>query len=108
MESGHAVTKLPAIETVAGGIEGGLGVKCFEVLKYPIGDVALLSEEEIIQGFCWMLENHQYLIEPTSGVAIASCIFKKIPNLKGPTVVVLTGRNVSYSTVRRLIDRKKS
>jgi threonine dehydratase len=103
MDCGQAVTKLPAIKTVAGGIEGGLGLKCFEILKHRITDVVLLSEEEIIQGFCWMLENHHYLIEPTSGVAIASCIFNKIPNLSGPTVVILTGRNVSYNTVRRLI-----
>jgi threonine dehydratase len=103
LDSGRAVTTLPAIETVAGGIEGGLGLKCFEILKHRITDVVLLSEKEIIQGFRWMLENHQYLIEPTSAVAIASCIFNKIPHLSGPTVVILTGRNVSYTTLHRLV-----
>jgi threonine dehydratase len=103
MDSGQAVTKLPPIETIAGGVEGGIGLKCFEILKHRISDVTLLSEEEIIQGFRWMLKNHQYLIEPTSGVAIASCIFNKIPNLIGPTALILTGRNVSYITLQRLI-----
>jgi threonine dehydratase len=103
LEKGYAITKLPAIETFAGGIEGGIGARCFDVLKQRIDEVVLLSEEEIIKGFRWMLEQHQYLIEPTSAVAIASFIFNKIPKLKGPTVIILTGRNVSYSTLQRLI-----
>jgi len=61
LESGKAVTEIPGIETAAGGIEGGLGEHCFEILKSRIDEVALTSEEEIKKGFCWMLENHQDL-----------------------------------------------
>lgn len=103
LEKGLAVTQLPAVDTVAGGIEGGIGSRCFEILKTRIDHVCLASEEEIIQGFRWMLEHHQYLIEPTSAVTLASCLFKNC-QLKGPTVVILTGRNVSYSTLKRLIE----
>ncbi len=104
LETGKTATKLPAIETVAGAIEGGLGEKCFEILKSRVADVTLHSEEEIIEGFKWLLKNHQYLIEPSSAVAIASCLSKQIRNLKGPTVVVLSGRNVSLPTIEKLIS----
>lgn len=30
LERGEAVTQLPAIQTLAGGVEGGLGAHCFE------------------------------------------------------------------------------
>jgi threonine dehydratase len=103
LEKGYAVTKLPPVDTVAGGLEGGIGEKCFEVLKDRISDVLLCSEEEIIEGFRWMLQNHQYLIEPSAAVVIASCLFKKVKNLKGPTVIVISGRNVSYDTIKKLM-----
>lgn len=103
LAKGMAVKKLPPIETVAGGIEGAIGEKCFEILRHRVSEVALVKEEEIIKGFRWMLQNHQYLIEPTTAVAIATCLSGKIQHLKGPTVVILTGRNVSYSTLKKLI-----
>lgn len=102
LESGIAATKLPGIETVAGGLEGGLGSTCFKVLKDRVDDVILLNEEEIKQGFRWILENHQYLIEPTAAVAIAACLSSKT-QVTGSTVVVLPGRNVSYATLKSLI-----
>src|SRR5439155_14590005 len=36
LEAGRAVTRLPAVETAAGGIEGGLGAVPFEVLRSRI------------------------------------------------------------------------
>ena len=103
LERGKAVTSLPSIDTIAGGIEGGIGEKCFEILRKRIDDIALLSEQEIIDGFRWVLQHHQYLIEPTSAVGIASCLVKKLPSLKGPTVIVLTGRNVGYEMLKKVL-----
>ncbi|MGE5196283.1 MAG: threonine ammonia-lyase [Anaerolineae bacterium] len=103
LQSGVAVTRLTSVETVAGGIEGGIGERCFEILKHRIDEVALLSEQEIIKAFCWILEHHQYLIEPTAAVGVAACLFNKISHLNGPMVIILTGRNVSFQTLRTLV-----
>ena len=102
LEKGEAVTRLPAIQTVAGGIEGGIGANCFKYLQTRIDEVALMSEQEIINGFQWFLDKHQLLIEPTSAVVIAACISGKIQKLNGPTVIVLSGRNVSMTTIAAL------
>ncbi len=96
MEKGRAVTSLPPIETAAGGIEGGIGAKCFDVLRTTIDHVHLSSEEEIRSGMMWMLSNHQYLIEPSSAVAVAYCLSQQEKKLDGPVAIVLTGRNVRY------------
>lgn len=103
LERGEAVTKLPAIETIAGGIEGGLGVNCFKYLKSRIDGVALVTEKEIIAGVNWVLQDHQYLIEPSAAAPIAACIGGKIENLKGPIVIILTGRNVSLTTLKKIL-----
>jgi threonine dehydratase len=105
LEQGQAVTQLPAIQTVAGGVEGGLGAHCFKYLKARIDDVILVSEREIENGFCWMLDKHQYLIEPSAAVVIAACLSGKIQKLLSPTVIVLSGRNVSFSTMQNLLNK---
>lgn len=103
MEQGKAITRMPSIETLAGGIEGGLGEKCFNILKTRIDEVALIKEEELREAVRWCLKHHQYLIEPSAAVALASCLYGHV-RLQGPTVIVLSGRNVSYSTLQQLIS----
>ncbi len=108
LECGKAVTALPGIETVAGGIEGGIGELCFEVLKSRIDDVLLLNEQEICEAVRWMLQNHQSLIEPSAVVTVAACLSKSMPKLSGKTVVLLSGRNVAYETLKKLIAEGKA
>jgi len=106
IERGCAVTKLPGIQTIAGGIEGGLGDRCFEFLKTRIDDVVLVSEREIGQAFCWMVHQHQYLIEPSSAVVIAACLKGQIKKLLSPTVIVLSGRNVGVKIIQELLNKE--
>ena len=105
LDAGHAITKLPAVETMAGGVEGGIGALAFGVLGPLIDRVALVSEDEILDGVRWMLEHHQYLIEPTSAVTVAACLTGKIGKLDEPTVVVISGRNVSVDAVKKILCR---
>jgi threonine dehydratase len=104
LDKGYAVTRLPPVETVAGGIEGGIGQKPFEVLHKRVDRVVLLSEEEICQAVRWMLVAHQYLVEPSAAVTVAACLTGKVGPLSGATAIVLSGRNVDVSTVRRILE----
>jgi len=103
LNQGAAVTEMPALDTIAGGLEGGLGRRPFEVLKERVDHVALVSEAELRAGVRWMLDHHQYLIEPSSAVTIAACLSERLPPLAGPVVIFLSGRNVSLSTIRAVI-----
>jgi len=103
LERGKAVTRLPALETVAGGVEGGLGRTCFEVLRDRVDHVELVSEEEIRAAVRWLLERHRYLVEPSAAVAVAACLAGRLPRFDAPVAVVLTGRNVAIATVRDIL-----
>ncbi|MGN6670406.1 MAG: threonine ammonia-lyase [Candidatus Nucleicultricaceae bacterium] len=103
LEQNTPITQMPPITTVAGGLEGGVGDLCFDVLKNRITRVALVNEEEIIQGWLWCLHHHQYLIEPTSAVTLACALHDKLGALASPTVIILSGRNVGYTTIQSLI-----
>lgn len=105
LERGEAVTRMPAIETTAGGVEGGLGERTFEILKSRVAGVGLVEEEEIFEGVRWMLDKHQYLIEPSAAVAIAACLKGRVGQLKVPAAVILSGRNVSLKTIERVVRR---
>ena len=104
LELGKAVSYLPPVETLAGGLEGGLGEKCFEILKNRVDELILIKEEEHMSALLWLLEHHQYLIEPSAAVALAACLSGHV-RPKGPTVLVLSGRNVSYATLSKLITQ---
>ena len=103
LERKEAVTKLPEIETLAAGVEGGIGTQCFGYIQGCIDRVALVSEAEIKQGMRWMLEHHQYLIEPSAAAALAACLNAQSGTIHSPTVVILTGRNVSLSTIQTVL-----
>jgi threonine dehydratase len=102
LDAGRAITRLPAVETMAAGVEGGIGGRTFPVLAPLVDQVALVSEAEILDGVRWMIARHQYLIEPTAAVTVAACIKGKI-RVDGPAVVVISGRNVSLETVKKLL-----
>lgn len=103
LDLGSAVTRLPPIETSAGGIEGGIGRLTFEVLRSRVSAVALVSEREIEDGVRWMLDRHQILIEPSAAAAVAAIVTGKAGPFSGPAVVVVTGRNVAYETLRKIV-----
>jgi threonine dehydratase len=105
LERGSAVTRLPAFETTAGGLEGGIGEKPFEILRTRVDRVALVSEDEIFEGVRWMLDRHQYLIESSAAAVVAACLTGKAGRFDRPVVVVLSGRNVALSTLRRILNR---
>ena len=88
---------------MAGGVEGGIGELTFSVLGPLADDVALVAEDEILEGVRWMLEHHQYLIEPSAAVPIAACLAGKIEKLTEPAVVIISGRNVSAETLKKIM-----
>jgi threonine dehydratase len=104
LEKGEAVTSLPAIETIAGGIEGGIGIKTFEILRDTIDDVILVSEDELKKSILWMLRHHQVLIEASAAAPVAACLYHKDIRITSPAVLVLTGRNISFQTLASIIS----
>lgn len=102
LEQERPITYMPPIDTLAGGLEGGLGEKCFEILKNRVDEIVHVKEEELKSAVRWLLEHHQYLIEPSAAVSLASCLFGHV-QAKGAVVIILSGRNVSYSTIRQLV-----
>lgn len=103
LERGEAVLTLPPVATTAGGLEGGIGRTGFEVLRSRIDGVALLTEAEIFEAVRFLLDQHQYLVEPSSAVTVAAILTGKAGRLDSPAVAVISGRNVALPTLRSIL-----
>jgi len=103
LERGEAVTRLPAADTTAGGIEGGIGRLPFEILRTRVDRVALLSEEELFDAVRFVFDEHQYVIETSAAAGVAAILSGKAGKLEGPVVVILTGRNISRATLKKIL-----
>lgn len=100
LERGQAVTRMPAVETWAGGIEGGIGRKTFSHLRRAVNRVSLVSEGELRDAVLWLLAHHHYVVEPSAAAPIAACLSDNLSQVPGPAVLVLTGRNFALERLR--------
>ncbi len=103
LELGEAATSMPPIRTLAGGLEGGIGRHNFAILGDRVERVALADEDAIWEATTWMLDQHQYLVEPSAAVTVAACLNGDIGDVDGPLVLVLTGRNLGLGGLRRIL-----
>lgn len=101
MEVGHAVTAMPPIETLASGLEGGIGVLPFEVLRTRHDDIRLVDEAALRRAMRWLMDEHQLIMEGSCAVAVAACLDSSFPRPGGPVVIFLSGRNIARS---KLVD----
>ncbi|MFT5142936.1 MAG: threonine dehydratase [Rhodothermales bacterium] len=103
LERGKAVTRLKAADTLAGGLEGGIGETGFAALRGSVSQVVQVSEPALKHAVRWMLAEHRFLIEPSSAVPIAACLDPGI-EVEGETVVVISGRNIGIETLKRILS----
>lgn len=105
---GEAATSLPPIQTLAGGLEGGIGAVNFAMLADRVRGVATVSEQALKRAVVWALDAHQLLIEPSGAAALAAILEGKIPRAPGPLVVILTGRNLALGTLSNILDEPRA
>lgn len=99
VERGHPVTELPAIETLASGLEGGFGTRTFDILRDRHDEIRLVSESGLRAAMRWTAREHGLIIEGSSAVAVAALLADPVPQSAGPVVVFISGRNVAFETV---------
>jgi threonine dehydratase len=104
LDAGHplAVEELP---TLADSLGGGIGLAnrlTFAMCRDLLDDVVLLSEEEIAAGVRHAYDCEREIVEGGGAVGIAAILAGKL-RLAGPTVVLLSGRNIDMALHRRIV-----
>ncbi|WP_445500295.1 hydroxyectoine utilization dehydratase EutB [Microvirga sp. G4-2] len=94
------------LETLADSLGGGIGLEnryTFAMCRDLLDDVVLLSEEEIAEGIRHAFVAEGEIVEGAGAVGIAALLAKKV-DVRGPTVVVVSGRNIDEALHRRIVN----
>jgi threonine dehydratase len=92
-------------ETLADSLGGGIGLAnryTFAMCRDLLDDVVLLSEEEIAAGIRHAAIEEGEIVEGAGAVGIAALLAGKIAP-RGPTVVVVSGRNIDEARHRQIV-----
>lgn len=92
-------------ETLADSLGGGIGLDnrlTFAMCRDLLDDLVLLSEDEIAAGIRHAYEEEREIVEGAGAVGIAALLSGKV-RPKGPTVAVLSGRNIAMDLHRAIV-----
>jgi len=80
--------------TIADGLRASLGVHTFELIRAHVNDIVTVSEEEIVAAMRRVWEIMKILIEPSSAVAVAAVLERRLPAGAAQVGIILSGGNV--------------
>ncbi|MER8966866.1 hydroxyectoine utilization dehydratase EutB [Mesorhizobium sp. M0663] len=104
LDAGHPVL-VEELPTLADSLGGGIGLDnrlTFSMCRDLLDDVILLSEDEIATGIRHAYEQEREIVEGAGAVGIAAVLAGKV-RASGPTVLVLSGRNIDMTLHRKII-----
>lgn len=91
--------------TLADSLGGGIGIPnrhTFALARAGLDDVVLLTEPEIAAGIRHAYRQEQEIVEGAGAVGIAALLSGKV-RVDGPTVLVLSGRNIDMALHQRIV-----
>lgn len=104
LDAGHPVL-VEELPTLADSLGGGIGLDnrlTFSMCRDLLDDVILLSEGEIAAGIRHAYEQEREIVEGAGAVGIAAVLAGEV-RASGPTVLVLSGRNIDMTLHRKII-----
>ncbi|RUX32378.1 hydroxyectoine utilization dehydratase EutB [Mesorhizobium sp. M2A.F.Ca.ET.042.01.1.1] len=109
IDAGRPV-QVEELPTLADSLGGGIGLDnrlTFAMCRDLLDDVVLLSEDEIAAGIRHAYEEEREIVEGAGAVGIGALLAGKV-KVSGPTVLILSGRNIDMSLHRRIVCGESS
>lgn len=103
-EVGHAVS-LDSVSTVADGLAApSAGRQCYEIANKRTREIALVSDEEIINAVKLLMERCKLYAEPAGAAALAGLLSGRVKLPSNSNVVcVVSGGNLDLERLRKFI-----
>jgi threonine dehydratase len=101
------VVEIAVAPTVADGLGGNLepGTVTFELVRRHVDDVVAVLEEEIEEAMRFLVREQGLVVEGAGAVAAAALLSGRVA-VEGPTVALVTGRNVHEDLLGRVLTRR--
>lgn len=104
LDAGRPV-QVEELPTLADSLGGGIGLDnrlTFAMCRGLLDDVVLLAEDEIAAGIRHAYEHEREIVEGAGAVGIGALLAGKV-KASGPTVLILSGRNIDMDLHRRIV-----
>ena len=95
------------VETLADCLGGGIGLDnryTFSMVEKLVDEFIVVSEVQIAAAMAHMYHHDRMIVEGGGAVGVAALLHGLIPNLIGPTVVVLSGNNVDMDLFSQVVN----
>ncbi|RME42989.1 MAG: pyridoxal-phosphate dependent enzyme, partial [Chloroflexi bacterium] len=98
-------TSLPQAPTLAEGLAGDVeaGSITLDLAREVMDDIVLVEEAAIAEAIRWILREHGQVVEGSGAVGIAALLTGQVETDDHSTVVIVSGGNMDYETLRRLV-----
>ncbi|ACL69687.1 threonine ammonia-lyase [Halothermothrix orenii] len=97
---------LTEVNTIADGIcVKTPGDLTFNICREYVDDVVAVSEEEIANAILMLMERAKMVVEGAGATSIAALIYKKLGVQNKKIVPVLSGGNIDFNIISRIIER---
>lgn len=81
------------------------GKKTFPVIRSCVDEIIMVEEEEIALAIVSLLERTKLLVEGAGAVSFAAVLHKRVRDLRGKTVCLLSGGNIDVKTIAQVVER---
>ncbi len=99
----NKVTQLDEVVTIADGCAvGKAGVNTFEIVRDYVDDIVTITDEELMDAFLTLAENHKLIAENSGLLSLAAS--KKLSCKDKNIACVISGGNIDVLTISTLIN----
>lgn len=104
MRAGHPVA-VPMRPTIADGTAVSRpGALNFAIIRDTVEDIVTVTDDETARALVVLLERAKLVVEPSGAMGVAA-VMKGTLDLRGPTVIVLSGANIDPLVMEKVISR---
>jgi threonine dehydratase len=99
------IVAVPSQPTLADGLEGNIEADAVTVdmVRKHVDDVVVVSEADIAEAMRLLVADHGIVAEGAAATAVAAVMTGQVAHGAGPTVPLVTGRNVAAEKLARVL-----
>jgi threonine dehydratase len=102
--AGHVVDT-PVTPTLADGLAGQVDDDALYIGQVCADEIVLVTEEELGETIAWLHRTTGMAVEGAGAVTVAALRHDRIPDLTGPIVALVSGRNIDQGKLEGLLAR---
>lgn len=108
LEENKVYKTFDSLETIAEGLEGGIGDLTYALGRELIDEMVLVEETDIRDAIRFLLAHHRLVVEGSGAVGVAALLAGRLTDTRAKTGIVLSGGNLDYGLLKEIVSEAES